>query len=321
MFSPNQEAGQNSEVQMNNRELYLYACAKNSSKELTTLPQINTDGNLPFRFQADGKKKSLEIYGNADGIGDLVTDETNPHYEEYRISVKVIGKNFLVNNASTQTINGVTFTVNKDNSITCNGTANSLTVFSVGSYLLQKDVVYELSGCPTGGGVNTYRLDIRDLSGITLNGHADNGNGYTFSENNDTPCICKIRIASGVTCNNLTFYPMLRFSDILDKTYEPYQSCTTTVYCDAQLSESDYITADIQTVNGTNILSFETETQPSKICIKAKTVINLDNSNNRTVNNAFSQNISLNRDTLSVDDFEEITAENYEKIVEVKNDE
>ena len=54
---------------MNNRELYLYACAKNSSKELKTLPQINTDGNLPFRFQADGKKKSIEIYGN--GIGDL----------------------------------------------------------------------------------------------------------------------------------------------------------------------------------------------------------------------------------------------------------
>lgn len=113
------------------------------------------------------------------------------------------------------TINGVTFTVNSDMSVTVNGTATSLASFSLGDVTLQPGA-YFLSGCPSGGSATTY--DIDDFGGGLA---TDIGSGVAFSVASSTQTQFRIKIASGTTVNNITFYPMLNDgSSALP--YEPY---------------------------------------------------------------------------------------------------
>ena len=126
------------------------------------------------------------------------------------------GKNLLLNDGTTKTLNGVTFTVNNDKSVTCNGTATADAIFhcsSIGITLQSGN--YLLSGCPKGGGESTY--DLRMTSA-----YKDYGTGRSVNITEETLLGCTIVIRSGQTVSNLTFYPMLRLATETDATYEPY---------------------------------------------------------------------------------------------------
>lgn len=165
-----------------------------------------------------------------------------------------VRKNLLQNNATTQTINGVTFTVNNDKSITCNGTATGTaaiainTIFSINST--------KISGCPMGGSWSSFELDLLNINTNNVD-VMDTGNGAVIQ--NENSYRVRIRIASGYTCNNLTFYPMIRKADIEDDTYEPYIENT----------EVDVTLPAIPTLDGTNTLSIDTTIQPSNVYIQA----------------------------------------------------
>lgn len=145
------------------------------------------------------------------------------------------GKNLLPNNSSTQTINGVTFTVNGDGSITANGTATKDTPL----YLVRSDTNPEfrnallgnqitLSGCPSGGSGTTYDLRIYQYAdaGTFLR---DYGSGQTATFTNaELPFNVYILIRSGVTVSNLVFRPQIELGSTATA-YEPYQGNTYTV--------------------------------------------------------------------------------------------
>lgn len=141
-----------------------------------------------------------------------------------RLMVKVFKKffgktkNLLEITATSQTVNGVTFTVNEDGSVIVNGTATADTELYVRG-TLNISGNYILSGCPSGGSSTTYHLFVK-TDGTTY--YDDVGNGINFAPNSYIDYI-KIRIESGVTVSNLTFYPMIRPASITDDTYEPYQ--------------------------------------------------------------------------------------------------
>ena len=187
----------------------------------------------------------------------------------YKVPVVISGKNLLQNNATSQTVNGVTFTVNNDKSITCNGTATGTasitinTIFSINST--------KISGCPMGGSWSSFELDLLNINTNNVD-VMDTGNGGVIQ--NENSYRVRIRIASGYTCDNLTFYPMIRKVDIEDDTYEPYhEPITTNIYLDEPIEENESISLsdtniNIPTIRGTNILSFETTVQPSKVLIK-----------------------------------------------------
>ena len=142
---------------------------------------FNADGDVVYALQREltgvppllfkGKEQSellnYRIYGDTvDGnsVGDLV--ESGEHAGEYRVPVTVEGKNLLENTATSQTINGVTLTVNGDGSVTCNGTANNVVLYEICSFPRFSGECI-LSGCPMTGSQNTYRLqytNLRDLS-------------------------------------------------------------------------------------------------------------------------------------------------------------
>lgn len=141
---------------------------------------------------------------------------------------KVVGKNLLEITTESTTINGVTFTVDKaTGTITANGTASANTFFAW-KFTVEKGS-YILSGCPTGGSINYYRIDIRNnVAGVVIPDNAiDVGTGTTaLNLTEDTDYYLNIRIQSGYITNNLVFKPMIRRADITDSTFEPYTSIT-----------------------------------------------------------------------------------------------
>ena len=141
------------------------------------------------------------------------------------------GKNLLPYpyDSTTITKNGVTFTDNGDGTVTVNGTATAYTDFACQSRIDTKtpymlaDGAYIVNGCPEGGGTSTYRV----LVGITENGAwktiaADGGNGATFAYNSNMGNLgVVIAIYKGATLNNVTFKPMIRYTN-MDDSWQPY---------------------------------------------------------------------------------------------------
>lgn len=142
---------------------------------------------------------------------------------------KVGAVNMLPNNATTQTTNGITFTVNEDGTITANGTATA----NAYCYIYDCDgnepfvgKKVKLSGCPSGGGADKYKIvAFRALSQDGSTGSPeDTGNSYTFTWRNNgsgTKARVYITIYSGQTVNNLVFKPMITIPTYNGE-YAPY---------------------------------------------------------------------------------------------------
>lgn len=163
-------------------------------------------------------------------IDALVTDEQA--IQNQLNAQGVLGaKNLLPNNVTSQTINGVTFTVNADGSVTVNGTATANTNFRlvpyadiVDTYLsLWTGKPLRLSGCPSGGSGNTYALEMfyNDGQGHWLRDFGD-GVEVSIPTSGLTDVNPNIMVKNGVTVNNLVFKPMLRLASDPDDTYQPH---------------------------------------------------------------------------------------------------
>lgn len=149
------------------------------------------------------------------------TDELKSTLDTVTSSLCPENKNLLKNTAVSQTVNGVTFTVNPDRSVTCNGTATENAFFTLGGTTRFSGSAI-VSGAPTGGGAKIWSIQIYQMiegeETIRTNDYGE-GNTRTYS---DGDYFGKIVIRAGITVENLTFYPMLRLADT-DDTYEPYR--------------------------------------------------------------------------------------------------
>lgn len=144
------------------------------------------------------------------------------------------GKNLLKNTATTQTVNGITFTVNSDGTVKANGTATAtaiLTLVTSTSNPELRDALLgnqiTLSGCPSGGSSKTY--DLRIYQYADANSYLmDYGSGKTATFTNaELPFNIAILIRSGVKVNNLVFRPQIELGSTATA-YEPYQGDTFT---------------------------------------------------------------------------------------------
>lgn len=154
---------------------------------------------------------------NADTLGGSSLDDIKGYVND-QITNRVIcgkGKNLLKNTTKSQTINGVTFTVNDDGSITANGTATAIAEFRIATnFVCEYDAI--LSGC-TGGSSTTYRLQYYSGDGSFAVNNYDGDNQISGGKTGNI----RIYIVAGVTVNT-TFYPMIRIASETDDTYEPY---------------------------------------------------------------------------------------------------
>ena len=177
-------------------------------------------GALSDNKQAKTLTTSVESQTTVEGaLSALSTNKATQ--AEVNDIVNVYGaKNILPNNAVSKTVNGITFTVNSDGSVTVNGTASAYTQFDLNTGVEYKEGKYAFNGCPSGGGSSTYVLWVRNLA-VTV-GVTDKGSGTTLNVTNTDTFKASIVVYSGATVNSLTFYPMIRLASITDDTYVPY---------------------------------------------------------------------------------------------------
>lgn len=116
-----------------------------------------------------------------------------------------------------RTVNGITYTVNNDGSVTANGTATALANFMLtlnalnGALKLNSNEKYIISGCPNGGGEDGYRIGgnfIINNASIGPWGW-DYGEGCLIETNETDRITIYCSVAQGTTVSNLTFKPKL----------------------------------------------------------------------------------------------------------------
>lgn len=220
---------------------------------------LNTTEQVPFEPYHAPITTPIYLPEQIRKVGDEAEYIDYAEQKQHRVR-----KNLLKNIAKSQTINGVTFTVNSDGSVTCNGKCvNNVAVLYIKrpTTFYDETIQYTLTGCPVGGAYNsTYALEYTNSVNQVK---PDVGNGVSFTPYRKAiyPNACiRIVIFVGYICDNLTFYPMIRKADIEDDTYEPYIENT----------DIDVTLPALPTIKGTNVLSVGTEVQPSSVEIKGK---------------------------------------------------
>ena len=200
------------------KAVYDYGQSILADTELTATAQ----GNAITIESSKAPLQNLKLYGKTTKNETLGTLSSTGDSGSFNVGV--YGKNLVKNTATTQTINGVTFTVNEDKSITVSGTATEDALFNVGTITIKANVGYTLTGCPSGGSHTTYYLE---PAGFWY----DVGLGYRINHHSNFSVNIRIVVKSGTTMSNSVFKPMLRLDVGTDKTYEPYkekQSITLT---------------------------------------------------------------------------------------------
>lgn len=193
--------------------------------------------NVSFDFPVQLYKIYEASYGKVDVVAldsQLQNAKYNTSLQLDTIKGRSVKWTQLINPESfgiSQTINGMTFTINKNNgAITCNGTttgATTLIVVKETSKIFQatpNDIIC-LKGCPSGGSASTYYLafygtDYNDF-GSGVYDKLSNRRANTTDTVSLTMTIA-IEIASGVTMTNKVFRPQLfNISNIYGLNKEP----------------------------------------------------------------------------------------------------
>lgn len=147
-----------------------------------------------------------------------------PYVDPTTMSVTRCGKNVFALAGKTQTLNGITCTVNEDGTVVVDGTAEKATFFGLGNFYPVAGARYRLSGCPSGGEFDTYILYIHNnTTGADI---YDLGSGKAFTGSAGDQGVT-LAVYAGTTVSNLTFYPMVTLGDEPED-FEPYTGETFT---------------------------------------------------------------------------------------------
>lgn len=130
--------------------------------------------------------------------------------------VLVSNKNLLGNDAVTQTLNGVTFTINEDKTITLNGTATANIELNLKGtsnnldmlFLIQKETNYVVGGLTNGVNLNLYNFDGTDRTLI-----GTYGNEAISLNNNEKVTQASLVIASGTKLEKVTISPQIEINN------------------------------------------------------------------------------------------------------------
>lgn len=195
-----------------------------------TFDESASGENIHRTDTTDNKVTAFALYGKATQDGTPTPDapvEIEVSGASGSVEVKSVGKNLLKNTATSQTINGVTFTVNEDGSVTADGTATATCqlYYDFTANISVNDLI--LSGCPSGGTFSNYWLTLSDRT--EPKNYIDYGNGVECSLVKGHTYRVVFVIYNGQTISNFKFYPMIRFASDPDDTYEPYKETTATI--------------------------------------------------------------------------------------------
>ena len=188
---------------------------------------------------------SLKVYGASDGVGDLVA--SGDYTGMYAIPITIRGKNLFSTKSITQattTINGITWTINDDGSITANGTATANSHYNA---VKQADAILfpagDYSFSTTYEHYNQIQFKIITYvdGAATILTQTLGKDSPVFTLADDTYLCFQCTIGSGKTLDNVTIYPRIEYGKVLTE-YEPYGISTEkTVYTDTPLTEGESV--------------------------------------------------------------------------------
>lgn len=184
---------------------------------------------------ADGQM-TQSTYLEIDGLPARVTALETAETTQSAVLARVINtgaKNMLnvfTAPAQTQPINGITWTVNSDGTVTANGTAsaNSWFYLTANPANISFGVETILTGCPSGGSATTWEIQCSQVGSST---RSDYGEGTTQPDDYSYRYVaCCVRNGQNVT--NLTFKPMVCAKIAYDITpqFVPYSPTNAELY-------------------------------------------------------------------------------------------
>lgn len=131
---------------------------------------------------------------------------------------------------NSQTISGVTWTVNSDGTITATGTATANSFFYIipSNTNIAFDEATHISGCPAGGSASTYEIQVSMTGGTTYHDYGD-GEFIPYDYVYRYFVLC---VRSGYTANNLLFKPMIcdSWKYVLTPVFVPYSPTNAELY-------------------------------------------------------------------------------------------
>lgn len=183
-----------------------------------------------------------EFSNNASGTSLIVLNDSG-EYEipELKVSsedvescnVLVSNKNLLGNDAVTQTINGITFTINEDKTIKLNGTATAdIELILKGTsnnldmlFLIQKETNYVVGGLSGGVSLNLYNYDGADktLIGTYGNEVISLNDSYKVTQTS-------LVIASGTKFEDIIISPQIEIGKATDYVEHEENKSSATLY-------------------------------------------------------------------------------------------
>lgn len=192
--------------------------------------EISMEKDEEERYFIDGVTKQetgAESYKTVTGKEILIEDGENNKGLEIKVKGSTTqatrsGKNKLpynYYNGNSKTVNGITFTVNKDRSITANGTATANAQFSItnpDNYAIVAGS-YKLVGENNAYTKKAIRGSYKKADGTIR--YISSDSSFTIPEGATNVHLYAV-ILQGETVNNVTFYPMLLNSTETDLTFE-----------------------------------------------------------------------------------------------------
>ena len=133
-------------------------------------------------------------------------------------SIGLQSYNLLKNVAETTTVNGVTFTVNEDKTVTVNGTATDNATLYIGKIYFTDGTIYHLNGAPESSTKSNYCYRYRrNDESIWSDAVA-----CTIQDLSEQTFEVMIVVKSGQTAENIVFKPMVCYSNVAGSEYKPY---------------------------------------------------------------------------------------------------
>ena len=128
-------------------------------------------------------------------------------------TIRITGKNLLPNVYvdHVKELNGISFNLNSDGSITANGVATAQAHFKLAQNFKLKKGEYFLSGCPAGGSGGTYSLYLSTSDYKFYK--ADIGDGIYINAEDDKTVSIIINIGVGTEVSNMIFMPQLELGN------------------------------------------------------------------------------------------------------------
>lgn len=199
------------------------------AESVPTLPSVDIQTAVDeFETYNGGILDSLKVTLEPvqSGSGDPSPDNVRPISGHTQAKVGDDGKNKLPNEATSQTVNGVTFDINNDGSITLNDQSTAdWTGITLTSAKFLKAGTYTVS-CPRVNSVDT-RLIISYDGAEKVNTYNVDYKTFTLTEDK----IISVRFVirnSGVSFSNVTYYPMIELGSTATP-YVPYNGYQVTV--------------------------------------------------------------------------------------------